>query len=238
MASLPPINRYSGQTLLVDADDTLWENNIYFERAITSFISYVDHGSYTADEVRSHLNRCEHATIAVRGYGVKSFRHSLLNCFEALRGAATEDERRHILSLTEPIARHEIDLLPGVQETLAALSTRHRLLLVTKGDQEEQTGKLDRSGLAPYFSAVEVLREKDEEAYRALRERHHVESRSTWMIGNSPRSDITPALAAGLHAVYIPHDYTWMLEHETIPQPPDGRHLLELAAFFDLALHF
>jgi len=25
------------QTLLIDADDTLWENNIYFERAIREF---------------------------------------------------------------------------------------------------------------------------------------------------------------------------------------------------------
>ena len=49
------------------------------------------------------------------------------------------------------------------------------------------------------------------------------------MIGNSPKSDINPALAAGLHAVFIPHDSTWVLEHEVVNQPPPGQHLLELA---------
>ena len=233
-----PSNRRLEQTLLVDADDTLWENNVYFERVIAEFITYVDHSSCTRSEVREHLNRTEQVSIATRGYGLRSFRHSLLECFETLRGSLSEVQRRHILSLTEPIAQHEIELLPRVQETLSEISRRHRLILVTKGDSAEQTDKLQRSGLASYFSAVEVLPEKDEQAYRVLRERHRSEARSTWMIGNSPRSDVCPALAAGLHAVFIPHEFTWVLEHETVQPPPRGQHLLELAAFADLTRHF
>jgi len=229
------------QTLLVDADDTLWENNVYFERVIAEFITYVGHGaynSYTRGEVRERLNRTEQVGIAIRGYGIKSFRHSLLECFESLRGSLSQEQRQHILGLTEPLTQHEIELLPQVRETLSEIARRHRLILVTKGDSAEQTDKLQRSGLAPYFSAVEVLPEKDEQAYRVLRERHRSEARSTWMIGNSPRSDVCPALAAGLHAVFIPHEFTWILEHETVQPPPRGQHLLELAAFADLIHHF
>ena len=74
--------RPANQTLLIDADDTLWENNIYFERAITSFVSYLDHRVHTAEEVRSHLNQVEHDTIRTHGYGLHSFRQSLITCFE------------------------------------------------------------------------------------------------------------------------------------------------------------
>src|ERR1019366_10254832 len=79
-----PLRQPPGQTLLFDADDTLWENNIYFERAISAFISYLDHRIHTPDEVREHLNTCERATIANHGYGLRSFRKSLIACFEQL----------------------------------------------------------------------------------------------------------------------------------------------------------
>lgn len=228
-----------GQTLLIDADDTLWENNIYFERAITSFISYLDHRIHTPDEVRAHLNVIEHATIADHGYGLTSFRRSLVTCFERLADdPLTDDKRKRIHSFAQSIADQEIELLPGVSETLADLAKRHRILLVTKGDPEEQTGKLQRSGLAPFFSAVEVLPEKHDAAYKSLAAQHCCDAATTWMIGNSPKSDINPALAAGLHAVFIPHDFTWVLEHEIVNQAPAGQIFLELPSFSDLTAHF
>jgi putative hydrolase of the HAD superfamily len=235
----PTDRRPANQTLLIDADDTLWENNIYFERAIASFISYLDHRVHTAEQVREHLNHCEHATIAAHGYGLGSFRRSLVNCFEQLTDApVTPEKHERIVSFAQSIAEQEIELLPGVDTTLAELATRHRLILVTKGNHAEQTDKLRRSGLAPHFSAVEVLAEKHSEAYLAVTNQHACDACSTWMIGNSPRSDINPALAAGLHAIFIPHDFTWVLEHEVVNQPPSGQHLLELASFADLAHHF
>jgi len=227
------------QTLLFDADDTLWENNIYFERAITSFISYLDHRVHTPQEVREHLNGVEHKTVSASGYGLKSFRQSLIRCFEELSSSpVTEEKHRRIVSFANSIAEQEIELLAGVRETLPGLASRHRCILVTKGDHTEQTDKLRRSGLGEYFVAVEVLPEKHQEAYQCLSEQHGCDAASTWMIGNSPRSDINPALAAGLHAIFIPHDFTWVLEHEIVNQPGPGQHLLELASFAELGKIF
>ena len=227
------------QTLLFDADDTLWENNVYFERAISSFISYLDHRVHTVAEVREHLNRIEHATIAAHGYGLKSFRRSLVKCFEQLSSAPVTPERHaRITSFADSIAEAEIELLPGVRDTLAELASRHRLLVVTKGDPIEQAGKLERSGLKDFFTAIEVLPEKHREAYVALASHHSCESNTTWMVGNSPRSDVNPALAAGLNAIFIPHDFTWVLEHETVAQAPPGQTLLELGSFGELLDRF
>jgi len=227
------------QTLLFDADDTLWENNIYFERAIAAFISYLDHHVHTDEEVREHLNLCERATIAEHGYGLISFRKSLIACFEQLTdGPITAEKHARIEAFANSIASAEIELLPNVESTLETLSQRHRIILVTKGNLEEQTDKLERSGLRKFFSAVEVLAEKKTAAYRDLITRHICEPPTTWMIGNSPRSDINPSLAAGLNAVFIPHDFTWVLEHEVVDPPPHGQTLLELPTFADLTKHF
>jgi putative hydrolase of the HAD superfamily len=231
--------RLAEQTLLFDADDTLWENNIYFERAIASFVSYLDHRVHSAEEVREHLNHCERATIAEHGYGLQSFRRSLINCFEQLSDApVTPEKHARIVAFTEAIASQEIELLAGVDETLRDLKQRHRLIMVTKGDRQEQTDKLERSGLRPLFSAVEVLGEKNPAAYSELISRHKCEPSTTWMIGNSPKSDINPSLAVKMNAVFIPHDFTWVLEHEVIDQPKGDQKLIELARFSDLLNYF
>jgi putative hydrolase of the HAD superfamily len=132
--------RLTDQTLLIDADDTLWENNIYFERAIASFISFLDHHVHTPEQIREHLNACERATIAAHGYGLQSFRRSLIDCFEQLtESSITPDRHAQIVSFTDAIASNQIELLPGVDNTLHELSQRHRLIMVTKGSLVEQT---------------------------------------------------------------------------------------------------
>jgi len=231
-----------GQTLLIDADDTLWENNIYFERAIAAFIGLLDHREHSPAEVRAVLDEVERETILRLGYGLHSFTAALLTCFERLSGAPLgEDHRERILELSRAIAEQEIELLPGVAETLAALSTRHRLILMTKGSHAEQAEKLSRSGLQGYFSAVEVVAEKDAATYRAMVRRYggaDEDAHGFWMIGNSPKSDINPALAAGLNAVFLFHKDTWVLEHATLDAASEGQRLIELDAFAKLRAIF
>ena len=223
------------QTLLLDADDTLWENNIFFERAIAAFISFLDHASHSPAEVREHLNAIELRTIAERGYGTESFRLSLRRCFEELSPAPpTADQHSCIMRFVDAIVTSKIELIDGVREALEALGREHRLILVTKGNRLEQIEKLERSGLAPLFTAAEVLEEKTAEAYRELSRRYACTEGCTWMIGNSPHSDINPAIAAGFHAVFVPHAETWMLENEDLMIPPRGQHLLHLERLGDL----
>ena len=91
-----------------------------------------------------------------------------------------------------------------------------------------------RSGLRPHFASVEVLPEKHEDAYRVLAVSHACDRQTTWMIGNSPKSDINPALAAGLNGIFIPHDFTWVLEHEVLNDAPPAQHLVQLQRFAQL----
>jgi putative hydrolase of the HAD superfamily len=230
MPQFPP-----GQTLLIDADDTLWENNVYFERAIAAFISYLDHHEYSPAEVRHALNQVERETILTHGYGLPSFTRSLLHCFERLSPAPIgEEKREQVRGFARSIAEQEIELLPDVAETLAELATRHRLILMTKGNHAEQANKLTRSGLESYFSAVEIVAEKDPESYREVIQRHQLQPQTTWMIGNSPKSDVNPALAAGLNAVFLFHKDTWILEHATLDAAPVGQQLIESDSFAKL----
>ena len=132
-----------------------------------------------------------------------------------------------------------MQVLPRVHETLEYLtSRRHQLILVTKGDLKEQSGKVERSGLKDYFSAVEIVAEKHVPEFRAIRGRYRLAAEHTWMVGNSPKSDINPALGAGINAVFVPHDDTWVLEHEELTSAEPPTRLLVLRVFAELAEHF
>jgi putative hydrolase of the HAD superfamily len=229
----------TSQTLLIDADDTLWENNVYFERAIARFISFLNHQEFSPEQVRAVLNDVERENIVTHGYGLHSFAHSLVGCYERLSPQpVTPEFHAQIMSFTHSIMDHAIEMLPEVPETLGYLRERHRLILVTKGALAEQTGKVERSGLKDYFAAVEIVAEKDPATYTRLVEKYELAHHSTWMIGNSPKSDINPALAAGLHAVFIPHGDTWVLEHEEVNSAPPNQTLLIVGRFAELREHF
>ena len=220
--------------LLIDADDTLWENNIYFERAVHAFIEFLDHSSLTAAEVRAVLDEIE----KLMGYGSVNFTNSLVETYRRLAEKEFRDEDIvRVRRFGEQIRTHPLELLDDVEETLSYLSPRHDLLMLTKGDREEQLLKVERSGVEGFFRQVVVVPEKDVSVYRQILSQLQLDAKDTWMIGNSPRSDINPALAAGLNAVFIPHPHTWHLEHEEVVHTGEGR-LLELASFTELRRHF
>jgi len=229
----------SAQTLLIDADDTLWENNIYFERAIANFISFLNHHEFSPEQVRGVLNDVERECIVTHGYGLHSFAHALVHTFERLSvRPVTPELHAQIHGFAHTIADHPLELLPEVPQTLQYLSTRHRLILVTKGAVAEQTGKIERSGLKQHFAATEIVAEKDAAIYQSIVEKYSLPHESTWMIGNSPRSDINPALAAGLHAVFVPHGNTWILEHDEVNAASPPQKLLIVGNFAELREHF
>jgi putative hydrolase of the HAD superfamily len=220
--------------LLIDADDTLWENNIYFEQATHAFIAFLNHSRLTPEEVRAVLDEVER----LMGYGSANFTRSLFETYRRLAEKDLQDEDiQQIQQFGEQIRSHPLQLLDGVKETLDYLSPQHDLILLTKGDLEEQRLKVERSEIEQYFRQVIIVHEKDVATYHRVTRELHLDPQHTWMVGNSPRSDINPALAAGLNAVYIPHPHTWRLEHEEVQNIGEGQ-LLTLSAFAELRAHF
>jgi putative hydrolase of the HAD superfamily len=225
------------QTLIFDADDTLWENNLLFERVIHDFLTWLDHPTLDRAQIRAIFDEIEAANTVAHGYGSRIFLRSLRDCFAHLsERPATDAEARDIEELARSLVEHRVELIPGVADTLDELGARHDLLLMTKGDTEEQQRKIDASNLGRHFQAAHIVAEKDADAYRSLVAAHALAPELTWMIGNSPKSDIIPARRAGLNAVFIPNENTWALELDELDAADSG--VLRLAAFTELVQHF
>jgi len=203
------------------------------------FVDFLAHSSMTSRQVRDVLDEIEDANARVHGYGSQNFGRNLRQCYQHLaERAIQEHDLRTVMGFAERILEQPMQVLEGVEETLSYLSRRHDLTLFTKGNSEEQKLKIAQSGLGPFFGHTAIVKEKDAGAYRLLVEERQMDTGRTWMIGNSPKSDINPALAAGLHAIFVPHGDTWILEHEEVNPAPEGQKLLIVGRFAELREHF
>jgi len=201
-----------------DADDTLWHNETIFEKVHEQYRALLayHHDAATVDRT---LLATEMRNLDDYGYGIKGFTLSAIEtAIELTRGKISADEIQRLIQLGQEMLRHPVELLEGAEETLRTLASRHRLLLITKGDLRDQERKLARSGLGGFFSAVEIVSEKNATVYQHILQRHQVEPGRFLMVGNSAKSDVMPVLALGGTGVHVPYHLTWAAEQvEELP---------------------
>jgi len=205
-------------TVGLDADDTLWHNETIFRLTHDRFVSLLaDHAD--RDTLEARLAETEKRNLRLYGYGVKGFTLSMIEtAMELTGGEAPTPVVREILAAGREMLAHPVETLPGVDEALAALSERYRLVLITKGDLLDQERKLAASGLGDLFAAVEIVSEKDRGTYDRIFARHGTGADEAVMAGNSMKSDVLPALEAGAFAVHIPYVITWAHELADAPE--------------------
>ncbi len=226
-----------GLTLFVDADDTLWENNIYFEAIVADYMTLAGRHGCPPEQARARLIEVERERVGRFGYGISNFQASLEQACASLASASGAVDTAMMAGLCASLRRRAGTHLAEVAATLRALAGRHRIVLLTKGDGDDQMGKVARSGLRRHLHQVDIVPEKDVDAYRDVVRRHGAAPDRSWMIGNSPKSDILPALGAGLGAVFVPHPATWTLELADLPAPHTPRYIV-LDHFRDLLDRF
>lgn len=222
------------RNVLLDADDTLWENNIFFLDSIAWLCREGRRLGHTDTATVAILNHWETFNIAKKGYGYDSYEASLLSTVRALVWRSRRWDlhgglHARALRWTAFLKRHPIVWLPGVRETLPTLVERFRTIVVTKGHQGDQSGKVDRCGLRHLFHGVEVVPHKYPENYRRVLAKYGLAAEETVMVGNSPRSDINMPRRAGLRTVYIPHARSWYREME--PIAPENPPTIEIRRF-------
>ncbi|MCP4540759.1 MAG: GNAT family N-acetyltransferase [Chloroflexi bacterium] len=207
-------------TLVFDADDTLWENEAYYQQCATEFGELMATLGLDPKEAKHTLDDVERVRVRLTGYGPVQFIENMVITYQQLceqHGLpVTKEIADGVREIGQVVMDFPIVLLDGVEDTLTRFNGHYRLLLLTKGDQKIQEEKVTRSGLAHFFDGVHVVPEKDAQVFRNLVAEYGLEPERTWMIGNSPRSDINPALEAGIGAVHIPHATTWVLERQEI----------------------
>ena len=205
-------------TIFIDADDTLWENERYFRNAEVKFIELLK--DYTGPEGVQHmLWQKQEENIPLFGYGSKTYLIGMADAaMDLCGGRLPENIYYGIKKIITDLAFHKLEIIEGVVETLEALQGRYKLIVATKGDLTEQMGKFRISGLAKYFHHCEVMENKDEKNYLELAAKHDLDPSKMLMIGNSVKSDIAPVVNIGGTAIHTPHEIVWVHEMMDMPQ--------------------
>lgn len=229
------MNLLTDQTLIFDADDTLWECNTYFEQAIHRFIDFLHAEHLSRENIREVLDNFER----INGYGARAFAKSLVDTYRELAPENDPGDEETIEQLGLGILEQDMETIPGVEETLISLKPHHTLILFTKGDEEEQQLKISRSPLADYFEYHIITHDKTVATYQEIIDGLNLEAESTWMIGNSMRSDMLPALEAGISAIYVPNPHTWHMENTEFAHNPGWPGtFIEIETITEITGHF
>jgi putative hydrolase of the HAD superfamily len=224
-------------TIGFDADDTLWQNEQFYqltEKHFTALLADYAEGM----QVSGRLLEAERRNLSYYGFGIKGFTLSMIEtAIEITEGNVPAKIIADILDIGRDLLSHPVETMPHVHETLEALSGTYLLVLITKGDLFDQERKLAQSGLGDFFDAVEIVSDKTAVTYRRIFSKVGGGPERAMMVGNSLKSDIVPAIAAGSYGVFVPHALTWVLEH--VDEPKDAprfrkiEHLGELRALID-----
>ncbi|MDL2402778.1 HAD family hydrolase [Rhizobium mayense] len=204
-------------TIGFDADDTLWQNEQFYRLTEQQFTELLaDHAE--SETISRGLLEAERRNLRHYGFGIKGFTLSMIEtAIEITQGEVPTTVIAQILDIGRDLLAHPVETLPHVRETLEALARNYLLVLITKGDLFDQERKLAQSGLGDFFDAVEIVSDKNASTYRRIFSKVGGGPERAMMVGNSLKSDIVPALAAGSFGVFVPHELTWALEHVDEP---------------------
>lgn len=218
-----------------DADDTLWQNEQYYRLTEDHFKTLLADFA-DGDHISERLLGAEKRNLGHYGFGIKGFTLSMIEtALEVTDGRAPGRVIGDILAIGRELLSHPVETLPHARETLEKLAGDYFLVMITKGDLFDQERKLAQSGLGDIFDAVEIVSDKSATTYRRVFSRNGESPDRAMMVGNSLKSDVVPAIAAGAWGVFVPHELTWILEQVEKPmEAPRFRELTHLGELPDL----
>lgn len=200
-------------TIAFDADDTLWQNEAFFQLTQTRFAELL--ADFTdPDHLSDRLLAAERRNVGRYGFGVKGFTLSMIEtAIEVTDARVSAHVIQQLIHAGQDMLAHPIHLLDHAAEVVRTLARTHHILLITKGDLLDQERKLAQSGLGDLFDGVHVVSDKTAATYALAFD----DPQSAVMVGNSLKSDVIPALEAGAWGIHVPHDLTWAYEHAEPP---------------------
>lgn len=220
------------QLILFDMDDTLSHCNIYFDMVLDQFSDQLTtwFAAYklTADAVKDKQFEIDTLGVNRLGFTEDHFPFSLVETyryFSKMTGRSeSEEEMDGLLELGRSVYDRNVEPYPDMVETLTSLKVAgHKLFLYTGGVEAIQKRKVETLKLGEFFGdRIFIRQHKNTEALEAILHEHRFDRSRAWMIGNSLRTDIVPALECGIKAVYVPAIREWDYNIVELTAKPAG----------------
>jgi putative hydrolase of the HAD superfamily len=223
------------QTILFDLDDTLIHCNKYYDLVIAQYVDQMQawFGAHrlNAAEVKQKQLHFDMNQVHLHGFSVEHFPQSFVDTYlyySHLIGRLPMDKEMHVLTrLGHSVFECEIEPYPDMVETLTDLQRAgHHLVLYTGGADEIQRKKIKAMQLETFFDErVFIRRYKNTEALEEILLTERYDRTKTWMIGNSLRTDVGPAIELGINSIHVSAFTEWEYNIIEIEAKPMGAFL-------------
>jgi putative hydrolase of the HAD superfamily len=205
----------SSAAVIFDGDDTLWDTMSAYALAKHEFFGEMALIGFDPDEVECRFERIDMANVDRLGFKRERFPTSMVDTYryfcDTYRASYSNAIEHKIRRLGDGVIFSEPKVDENAEDVLRSLQNHYTLILSTKGDEEVQRMKINGSELASYFQSIYIFERKTDQELEHVIQDNHLSRADSWVIGNSLRSDINPALRLGLRAIWIPR-YTWDYE--------------------------
>lgn len=226
------MNHTFKQHIMFDLDDTLIHCNKYFGLVLGEFYELMHHWlgneTVTTGEIRQKQIDIDVDQVNRTGFSSGNFPKSLIETYRyfcrKLGRPIHLEEEQELNKLGLSVYEREVEPYPGMVETLETLQKDgHRLYLYTGGETAIQQRKIDQMKLSDYFDdRIYITQHKNEASLENILRNGSFDRSSTWMIGNSLRTDVAPALTAGLNSIYIEQSNEWVYNMVELQHKPDS----------------
>jgi putative hydrolase of the HAD superfamily len=217
--------RSSLPVVIFDGDDTLWETERLYDEAREAAKSLVVAVGLDGDAWDALQRKLDFANAKLYGFSKIRFPLSCVEAYEQTtwRAGLSID---HSVATSVRVAAESVfsasaDVIPGVVDTLQVVRTQRRLVLLTQGDSDVQWHRIRTSGLEPLFDRIQIVDSKNDDVLRKLLSELGADLASTWLVGNSLRSDINPARQCGVKAIWV-DAHVWEYERGELEHTDDG----------------
>lgn len=207
--------------LIFDADDTLWESAAYFENTEAAFLDLMENLGHNRKNIMHLIHQRDMERLEHTGYGAGPYLETLKEILLEFDYPADSSAEKTMESIARELLSHPVILFDDVRNTVSELHDMGFYMVVyTMGEKDHQLSKYKKSGLGSFFRECFVVSRKTPESIEYLLRETGFTPENAAVIGNSPRSDINPALKAGItNIVYISRPDTWIAEHEEFTNP-------------------
>lgn len=201
------------RAIYIDLDDTLVATQKLYDDAITTFARRLQRKGADFKKVVETVKKHSRDMFQTHGYSKERFPAAFEKTLKEFSPHAGAWEYTSARKLAENVFKAEAEVYPEVSAALIKLSRYFDVHLVTQGDEEVQKKRISDLPFRHLFDSTNIVAAKSKDEFEKLMKKHGYKPDEVTMIGDSLKSDIKPAQAAGMGAVLIPRNNWKATEH-------------------------
>lgn len=229
---------YMKPWVIFDADNTLWRLEPLYDAARQKLVDYLRKKGCNPIEVERFQRSRDAELFKWWGYHKIRFPLSFQDTAEYFLQKPTDREMKQIIGFAQNVFEDVVEPFEGAENTLVRLSKEFDLGIVTSGDAQIQAQRMASFRLADFFDEDHrmIVDQKDADTFRKFCRDRAIKPQSSWVVGDSLRSDVIPAVDAGMKAVHIGNDNWHEIERQGLELPTGAFHVNSINEVPDVVL--